>query len=61
VGVEVIFRIFNGTMSKGDKINLSNNGKNMRLTENLGILGSQPNPTTKTMAAGNVGYLNLQG
>jgi GTP-binding protein LepA len=54
-GVEVIFRIFNGTMSKGDKIKFVSTGKEYEADE-IGILGLNQIPQ-QTMAAGNVGYL----
>jgi GTP-binding protein LepA len=54
-GVEVIFRIFNGTMNKGDKIKFVNTGKEYEADE-IGILGLNQIPQ-QTMAAGNVGYL----
>lgn len=54
-GVEVIFRIFNGTFSKGDKIKFVNTGKEYEADE-IGILGLNQIPQ-QTMSAGNVGYL----
>jgi GTP-binding protein LepA len=54
-GVEVIFRIFNGTMSKGDKIKFVNTGKEY-FADEIGILGVNQIPQ-QTMSAGNVGYL----
>lgn len=54
-GVEVIFRIFNGTMNKGDKIKFVNTGREYEADE-IGILGLNQIPQ-QTMAAGNVGYL----
>lgn len=54
-GVEVIFRIFNGTMRKGDKVKFVNTGKTYDADE-IGILGLAQKPQ-KEMKAGNVGYL----
>jgi len=54
-GVEVIFRIFNGTINKGDKIKFVNTGIEYEADE-IGILGIQQKPQ-QTMRAGNVGYL----
>jgi GTP-binding protein LepA len=54
-GVEVLFRVFNGTLKKGDKIKFVNTGKEYDADE-IGILGIQQKPQN-AMAAGNVGYL----
>lgn len=54
-GVEVIFRIFNGTINKGDKIKFVNTGREYEADE-IGILGLNQIPQ-QTMSAGNVGYL----
>ncbi|MCE2776725.1 MAG: translation elongation factor 4 [Algoriphagus sp.] len=54
-GVEVIFRIFNGTLKKGDKIKFVNSGKEY-FADEIGILGVNQIPQM-TMSAGNVGYL----
>jgi GTP-binding protein LepA len=54
-GVEVIFRIFNGTLKKGDKIKFVNSGKEY-FADEIGILGVNQIPQ-QTMSAGNVGYL----
>ena len=54
-GVEVIFRIFNGTLNKGDKIKFVNSGKEY-FADEIGILGINQIPQ-QTMIAGNVGYL----
>lgn len=54
-GVEVIFRIFNGTINKGDKIKFVNTGREYEADE-IGILGLNQIPQ-QTMYAGNVGYL----
>ncbi len=54
-GIEVIFRVFNGQISKGDKIKFVNTGKTYDADE-IGILKLQKSPKN-TIAAGNVGYL----
>lgn len=54
-GVEVLFRIFNGTINKGDKIKFVNTGKEYEADE-IGVLGFQQKPQ-KQLRAGNVGYL----
>ncbi|MEX2591571.1 MAG: translation elongation factor 4 [Anditalea sp.] len=54
-GVEVLFRIFNGTIHKGDKIKFVNTGKEYDADE-IGVLGIQQIPK-KELSAGNVGYL----
>ncbi|WP_198673051.1 translation elongation factor 4 [Algoriphagus litoralis] len=54
-GVEIIFRIFNGTINKGDKIKFVNTGREYEADE-IGILGLNQIPQ-QTMYAGNVGYL----
>ena len=54
-GVEVIFRIFNGTLKKGDRIKFVNTGKEY-FADEIGILGINQLPQ-QTMSAGNVGYL----
>jgi GTP-binding protein LepA len=54
-GVEVIFRIFNGTLKKGDRIKFVNTGKEY-FADEIGILGINQIPQ-QTMSAGNVGYL----
>ncbi len=54
-GIEVIFRIFNGTISKGDKVKFVNTGKTYDADE-IGILRLKQDPQ-KSIAAGNVGYL----
>jgi GTP-binding protein LepA len=53
--VEVIFRIFNGTINKGDKIKFVNTNKEY-FADEIGILGVNQIPQ-QTMYAGNVGYL----
>ncbi|MGY6559696.1 MAG: translation elongation factor 4 [Nitritalea sp.] len=54
-GVEVIFRIFNGQIRKGDKIKFVNTGREYDADE-IGVLGINQIPQQQ-MAAGNVGYL----
>ena len=54
-GIEVYFRIFNGTINKGERIKFVNTGKTYEADE-IGVLklDHMPKPT---LAAGNVGYL----
>ncbi|WKN30285.1 translation elongation factor 4 [Porifericola rhodea] len=54
-GVEVYFRIFNGQISKGDKVKFVNTGKTYEADE-IGVLKLVQQPE-KTIGAGNVGYL----
>lgn len=54
-GVEVLFRVFNGTIKKNDRIKFVNTGKEYNADE-IGILGIQQIPRD-TLSAGNVGYL----
>jgi len=54
-GIEVIFRVFNGKIKKGDKIKFVNTGKEY-FADEIGILGLQQKPQQE-MSAGNVGYL----
>ncbi len=54
-GIEVIFRIFNGKIAKGDKIKFVNTGKIYNADE-IGVLKLLQEPQ-KEMSAGNVGYL----
>lgn len=54
-GIEVIFRVFNGKIKKGDKIKFVNTGKEY-FADEIGILGLEQHPQ-KEMSAGNVGYL----
>lgn len=54
-GIEVYFRIFNGTISKGDKVKFMATGKEYYADE-IGILKLNQESQT-TMYAGNVGYL----
>jgi len=54
-GIEVLFRIKNGTMKKGDKLRFMATGKEYEADE-IGILGLKQEPRPE-MGAGNVGYL----
>jgi GTP-binding protein LepA len=54
-GIEVIFRVFNGTIKKGDKVKFVNTGKTYDADE-IGILELKQAPK-KEIGAGNVGYL----
>jgi GTP-binding protein LepA len=54
-GIEVYFRVFNGEISKGDKIKFINTGKTYEADE-IGILKLTQQPK-QTISTGNVGYL----
>ncbi len=54
-GVEVIFRIFNGKIKKGDEVKFVNTGRTYEADE-VGVLKIKHVPRDE-MAAGNVGYL----
>ncbi len=54
-GVEVLFRIFNGTIKKGDKVKFVNTGQTYDADE-IGVLKLKQTPTAE-LKAGNVGYL----
>ncbi len=54
-GIEVYFRIFNGTLKKGEKVKFINTGKTYEADE-IGVLRLNQEPR-QVMAAGNVGYL----
>ncbi|WP_109832002.1 translation elongation factor 4 [Reichenbachiella versicolor] len=54
-GIEVIFRVFNGSIKKGDKVKFVATGKTYDADE-IGILGLEQKPQ-KEISAGNVGYL----
>jgi GTP-binding protein LepA len=54
-GVEVIFRVFNGTMKKGEKVKFMNIGSIYDVDE-IGVLKLKQSPKTE-ISAGNVGYL----
>ncbi|MGV3589518.1 MAG: translation elongation factor 4 [Adhaeribacter sp.] len=54
-GIEVYFRIMNGTLKKGDKVKFVNTGKIYNADE-IGVLKLNQEPRDQ-MEAGNVGYL----
>ncbi|OEK03395.1 elongation factor 4 [Roseivirga sp. 4D4] len=54
-GIEVIFRVFNGSIKKGDRIKFVNTGKTYNADE-IGILRLNQDPQEE-ISAGNVGYL----
>ncbi|WP_421872375.1 translation elongation factor 4 [Marinoscillum sp.] len=54
-GIEVFFRVFNGTLNAGDKVKFVNTGKTYEADE-IGVLRLQHEPK-KQVSAGNVGYL----
>ena len=54
-GIEVYFRIYNGSISKGDKVKFMATGKEYWADE-VGILKLEQEPQ-QSMGAGNVGYL----
>lgn len=54
-GIEVFFRIFNGTLRQGEKVKFLNTGKTYEADE-IGVLKLQHDPR-KEISAGNVGYL----
>ncbi len=54
-GIEVFFRVFNGTLKQGDKVKFVNTGKTYEADE-IGILKLQHDPQQE-IKAGNVGYL----
>jgi len=54
-GIEVYFRIFNGTLRKGEKVKFMATGKEYNADE-IGILKLEQEPQT-IMGTGNVGYL----
>jgi len=54
-GIEVIFRVFDGSIKKGDKVKFVNTGKTYDADE-IGILRLKQDPQ-KEISAGNVGYL----
>ena len=54
-GIEVIFRVFNGELKKGDKVKFMNTGKVYDADE-VGILKLNQSPQNK-IGTGNVGYL----
>jgi len=54
-GVEVLFRIYNGTIRQGEKVKFIATGKEYHADE-IGVLKLEQDPQ-KTIKAGNVGYL----
>lgn len=54
-GIEVIFRVFDGTIKKGDRVKFVATGKTYDADE-IGILGLKQKPQ-QSISAGNVGYL----
>ena len=54
-GIEVYFRVFDGSINKGDKVKFLNTGKTYDADE-IGILRLNQEPKD-TISAGNVGYL----
>jgi len=54
-GIEVYFRVFNGSITKGDRVKFVNTGK-IYNAEEIGVLKLKQIPKN-TIGAGNVGYL----
>jgi GTP-binding protein LepA len=54
-GVEVYYRVFNGTIKKGDEVKFTNTGK-MYEADEIGVLKMDKLPKNE-ISAGNVGYL----
>ncbi len=54
-GIEVYFRVFNGSLKKGDKVKFVNTGKNYEADE-IGVLKLE-HDKKDIISAGNVGYL----
>jgi GTP-binding protein LepA len=54
-GIEVYYRVFNGTIKKGDKVKFVNTGKTYDADE-IGVLKLKQDPKNE-ISAGNVGYL----
>jgi GTP-binding protein LepA len=54
-GIEVYFRVFNGSLNKGDKVKFVNTGKTYEADE-IGVLKLDHAPKS-SIGAGNVGYL----
>lgn len=54
-GIEVYFRVFNGSLKKGDKVKFVNTGKTYEADE-IGVLKLEHSPRN-SISAGNVGYL----
>lgn len=54
-GIEVLFRVYNGSLQKGDKVKFVNTGKTY-IAEEIGVLKLKKDPRDK-IDTGNVGYL----
>ncbi|HNP18099.1 MAG TPA: translation elongation factor 4 [Fulvivirga sp.] len=54
-GIEVYFRVFNGTLKKGEKVKFVHTGKTYEADE-IGVLKLKQEPKT-SISAGNVGYI----
>lgn len=54
-GIIAYYRIFNGTLAKGDKVKFVNAGRHYEADE-VGVLGLKPEPRQKLLA-GDVGYI----
>jgi len=54
-GIEVMFRIFNGTLKKGEKVKFTNTNKEY-FADEIGVLRLEKEPRLQ-MEAGNVGYI----
>jgi GTP-binding protein LepA len=54
-GIEVMFRIFNGTLKKGDRVKFANTSKEY-FADEIGVLRLDKEPRLQ-MEAGNVGYI----
>jgi GTP-binding protein LepA len=54
-GIEIYFRVFNGTMKKGDKVKFISTGQEYGADE-IGVLKLDKHPRNE-ISAGNVGYL----
>ena len=54
-GIEVMFRIFNGTLKKGDKVKFTNTSKEY-FADEIGVMRLEKEPRA-IMEAGNVGYI----
>ncbi|ELR69431.1 Translation elongation factor LepA [Fulvivirga imtechensis AK7] len=54
-GIEVYFRVFDGTIKKGDKVKFVHTGKTYEADE-IGVLKLKQQPK-ETISAGNVGYI----
>ncbi len=54
-GIEVYFRVFNGTLKKGEKVKFVNTGKTYEADE-IGVLKLKQEPKM-SISAGNVGYI----